>query len=154
MSKLSDNKALQTLVGAGVCYLGFRLYMSGWFDILMSDGGEGYSNPAIVPMLVAAVASALQLVGILAIAIASGIFSIFTPLLNSVIEQANKLKDKVAHKKLPAKVADKVDDADVPKIDPTKLNDVLNDMNRRLSGLEIVAQVKDVIEELKGVENK
>ena len=147
--KLSDNKAFQTLIGAGVCYLAFRLYMSGWFGIFFSDGGEVYSTPAIVPMLLAAVASALQLVGILAIAIASGVLSIFSPLLNLLIGQANALKDKLARKKLPANIADKVDDADVPQIDSQKLNDVLNDFNKRISGLEIIAQLKDVVDHLK-----
>ena len=144
--KLSDNRAFQILVGSGVCYLLFRLWSEGWFSVLFAEGSEGFSNPAIVPMLVAAVAGALQLIGIIAIGIASGVLSLFAPLLNSAIGAANQIKDKVARKRLPEGVADKVDAADVPSIDPQKLTDVLNDMSKRISDLEIAGAAAKVIE--------
>ncbi len=144
---LSDNRAFQTLVGAGVCYAGFLLWRDGWFNMLFAKDEGGFSNPALIPMAIAAVASALQLVGIVAIPISSGLLSLFSPLLNLAIESFNKAKDKLARKKLPGKVADKVDDADVPRIDSQKLNDVLNDMNKRLASVELWQSAKSIIDE-------
>ena len=146
--QLTDNKSFQTLIGAGVCYAGFLLWRDGWFDLLFNGNDpEGFANPAFIPMLIAAVASALQLVGIIAIAISSGLLSLFSPLLNMAIESFNGAKDKLARKKLPGKVADKVDAADVPQVDAQKLTEVLTDMSKRIADVELWQASKNILDE-------
>ena len=79
---MKDNKVFQTLVGAGVLYIGFQLWRDGWFSWVLSDDVEGYSSTQLIVPVMAAILSFVQLVGIFTIGIVSGIL----PQVNDMIE--------------------------------------------------------------------
>lgn len=70
---MKENKALQTIVGAGVLYLAFTLWRGGWFSAFIDGDAEGFSGPELWASIFAAVLSFVQLVGIFTIGIVSGI---------------------------------------------------------------------------------
>lgn len=75
LAKLKENKAFQTVVGALVLYVTFRLWREGWIDWLLggNDAEEGFSNSGVWLAVGAAVLNFVQMVGILAIGVIGGI---------------------------------------------------------------------------------
>lgn len=88
MGKLRDNKSFQTIVGAGVIYVLFRLWRDGWISWLLGNdpASEGFSSPAVWLAVGQAILSFVQMVGILAIGVVSGVL----PHLEDAIEMAGK----------------------------------------------------------------
>ncbi|MCP4898492.1 MAG: hypothetical protein GY906_16075, partial [bacterium] len=74
MSSVKENKAFQTIVGAGVIYIGFVLWRDGWVEwAFSSQPQEGFGNGQLLVALGAAILSFVQLVGIVTIGIVSGV---------------------------------------------------------------------------------
>lgn len=93
MTKLTENKTFQVIVGAGTLWLAWVLYRDGWLDWLRSgrDDQEGFSNTQLWVAIGSAVISFLQMVGIATIAIASGVLPHCETMLTFAAEQLKKL---------------------------------------------------------------
>ena len=88
MSKLKENKAFQTIVGAGMIYLIFILWRDGWIDAILNrdEDPEGFEGPEVWIAVGQALLSFVQLVGIVTIGIVSGIL----PHVESMLEFLGK----------------------------------------------------------------
>lgn len=119
---MRNNKAFQTIVGAFVVLTVFRLYREGWFDLLLQtpDDGDQVESVDLIAMLITAALSALQMVGLFAIGIVAGLL----PVLQSLFDGAINL--------IKPKTDDQTDDV----VDVQTLNDVLTDLQNRLTALE------------------
>jgi hypothetical protein len=75
MSKLTNNRTFNIIVGAATLYFAFSLWRDGWFDWFLNgrDDSEGYSNSQLWITLGSLVLSFLEMVGIATIAIVTGI---------------------------------------------------------------------------------
>ena len=135
-ASLSKNKSFQFLVGCFVLFFGFKLWQAGWFDILFREDTEGFESSAILPMLIAAAVSAVQMVGVIAILIVSNVL----PLLKPVGLYLIKLKD-AAVAKLPTKAQKVINKVDAPEIDVDKLIATLNSLDQRIT--ELAGKVLD-----------
>lgn len=121
---LRENKSFQFIVGCFVLFLGWKLYTLGVLDWFFANPEEdGVQSVALIPMLLSAIVSAVQMVGLVAILLVGGL-----------APQAEKLVD-YARSKMPKldKVAQKVED----NIDADKLTDVLNKLDERIRLIEI-----------------
>lgn len=119
---MRNNKAFQTIVGAFVVLTVFRLYREGWFDLLLQtpDDGDQVESVDLIAMLITAALSALQMVGLFAIGIVAGLLPVLQNLFDGAI---NLIKPKTD---------DQTDDV----VDVQTLNDVLTDLQNRLTALE------------------
>lgn len=117
---MKNNKAFQTIVGAFVLLTLWRLYQEGWFDALLRQPSEGdeVESVDLIAMLIGAVFSSLQMVGLLAIGIVAGLLPILQSAFDGIL-QMFKPKDE-----------------DVPQVDESELNKVLTQLSERLSKLE------------------
>jgi len=70
MKALKENKVAQTIVGAGVIYIGYILWRDGWFSAFFADPAEGMRSSQLAWELAAAVLSFVQLVGIVTMGVA------------------------------------------------------------------------------------
>ena len=88
MPKLKENKAFQTIVGAGMIYLCFILWRDGWFEAILNrdEDPEGFEGPEVWIAVGQALLSFIQLVGIITIGIVSGVL----PHLESMLEFLGK----------------------------------------------------------------
>ena len=119
---LKENKSFQFLVGAFVLFLAWKCYTAGVFDVLLSgDDGEGFNSAGLLVALGSAAVSAVQLVGVCAILIVSGL----QPLAEKAVDYLRGLFPKASA------AADKVETA----IDAAKLNEVLTNLDDRLKAL-------------------
>jgi len=95
---IKDNKAFQTIVGAGTLYLLFILWRDGWISWILGDRSpeEGYSNSQLWIAIGSALLSFVQLVGMITIGCVSGLL----PHVGSLVEFASeKIKEGVKHAK-------------------------------------------------------
>ncbi|MGB1649682.1 MAG: hypothetical protein ACPHEP_01525 [Acidimicrobiales bacterium] len=98
MKAIKDNKAFQTIVGAGTLYLLFILWRDGWISWILGDRSpeEGYSNSQLWVAIGAALLSFVQLVGMITIGCVSGIL----PHVSSLLEYlSEKVSEGVKHAK-------------------------------------------------------
>ena len=70
MRAIKENKVAQTIVGAGMIYIGYILWRDGWFSAFFADPGKGMRSSQLAWELAAAVLSFVQLVGIVTMAVA------------------------------------------------------------------------------------
>lgn len=116
---MKNNKAFQTIVGAFVLLTLWRLYQEGWFDALLRQPTEGdeVESVDLIAMLIGAVLSSLQMVGLLAIGIVAGLLPILQSAFDGIL-QLFKPKNEA------------------PQVDESELNRVLTQLSERLSKLE------------------
>ena len=128
---LRENKSFQFLVGVFCIICGWKLYQAGVFDFFFRDESEGFeSTAALLPMLLSAVVSATQMIGLVAILLVSGL----APLAEQAVD--------FLRSKMPRfdKVASKVEQ----EIDSDKLISVLNKLDERIRSIEVKVGEKDV----------
>ena len=131
MTTLRGNKSFQFIVGVGVLYFAFQLWTNGYFDVLFRAESEGFESGALLPLLLSAAVSAVQMVGLLAILIVSNVL----PLLKPVGQYLLSLIDTLVNK-LPTKIASKINKVEAPEIDVDKLIATLNDLDARIRNVE------------------
>ena len=96
MSKLKENKAFQTIVGAGMIYLCFILWRDGWFEAILNrdEDPEGFEGPEVWIAVGQALLSFVQLVGIVTIGIVSGVLPHLESMLEFLGKQIKSLLDQ------------------------------------------------------------
>tara|TARA_Y100000361_G_scaffold36089_1_gene30571 strand:- start:28169 stop:28552 length:384 start_codon:yes stop_codon:yes gene_type:complete len=120
---LKENKSFQFLVGCFVLFLAYKLYTVGFFTWVFEDPEtEGYQNVQILPLVITAAVSAIQMVGVVAIMIVGGL----TPLIENLVDNVKKNIPKFTKKEISA----------APELDVSKLTNVLSDLEERLANLE------------------
>ncbi len=124
MNELRSNKSFQFICGCGTLALVYYMYMNGDFSFLLDDEPpEGMESVSLATLVLTSVVSAVQLVGILSIAIVSGVLK---PLAEWTVDAVRARFPKVDA------VAEQVE----KKIDMEKLVSVLNDLDERLRKVE------------------
>ena len=124
MNELRGNKSFQFICGCGTLALLFFMWENNVFSFLLDDEpSEGMESFSLVTLVLTSLVSAVQLVGILSIAIVSGVLK---PLAEWTVDAVRARFPKVDA------VADKIEDA----IDVEKLTSVLNDLDERLRKVE------------------
>jgi len=120
---LKENKSFQFLVGCFVLFLAYKLYTVGFFTWIFEDPEtEGYQNVQILPLVLTAAVSAVQMVGVVAIMIVGGL----TPLIENLVDTVKNNIPKLGNGETPA----------VSELDVSKLTNVLSDLEERLANLE------------------
>lgn len=127
---LRENKSFQFLVGLFCLVCGWKLYQAGIFDFFFRDDSEGFESASLIPMLLASVVSAIQMIGLVAILLVSGM----APLAEQAVDFLRSKMPKFD------KVASKVEQ----EIDSEKLISVLNKLDERIRSIEIKVEEKDV----------
>jgi len=89
---MRDNKAAQTIVGALVIYVAFRLWSAGYFS--QTDDSEGFSNAEVWLAVGSAILSFVQLVGLISISICLKLLPAFETMADYVFGQAKALIEK------------------------------------------------------------
>ena len=126
---LKQNKSWQFLVGCFVLFCAYKIYSLGIIDAFMNaevsySPSEGFeSTTALLPLLLTAVVSAVQMVGIIAIALVSGL----QPLAEMAVDALRSKMPKFNT------VATKVEQ----NIDVDKLVDALNQIDERIRSIEV-----------------
>jgi len=123
---LKQNSSFQFLVGAFVLVLAFKLYQAGFLDVLFAEPGEnsdGVESVSLATLFLSGVVSSVQLIGLLAIMLVSGL----EPLASSVVEYLGNAVGKFRGKKTAAANGE---------VDPGKLANVLENIVDRLDSLE------------------
>jgi hypothetical protein len=120
---LRDNKSFQFLIGCLVLVAAYKMFTLGVFDFLIRDDSEGFESTALIPMVISALVSAVQMVGLIAILLVSGL----APYAEKSVDF---LRDRIPRLD---KVASKVES----EIDSEKLINVLNKLDERIRSIEI-----------------
>lgn len=124
MNELKSNKSFQFICGCGTLALLFFMWENNVFSFLLDDEPpEGMESVSLATLVLTSIVSAVQLVGILSIAIVSGVLK---PLAEWTVDAVRERFPKVDA------VADRIEDA----IDLEKLTSVLNDLDERLRKVE------------------
>lgn len=124
MNELRGNKSFQFICGCGTLALLFFMWENNVFSFLLDDEpSEGMESVSLVTLVLTSLVSAVQFVGILSIAIVSGVLK---PLAEWTVDAVRARFPKVDA------VADRIEDA----IDVEKLTSVLNDLDERLRKVE------------------
>ena len=123
---LKQNSSFQFLVGAFVIVLAWKLYQAGFLDVLFAEPGgnsDGVESVSLATLFLSGVVSSVQLIGLLAIMLVSGL----EPLASSVVEYLGNAVGKFRGKKTSAGTGD---------VDSGKLANVLESIVDRLDLLE------------------
>ena len=124
MSQLKSNKSFQFICGCGTLALLYFMYSNGVFSFLLDDEPpEGMESVSLATLVLTSLVSAVQLVGILSIAIVSGILK---PLAEWTVDSVRAKFPKVNA------IAGNIEQA----VDLEKLTSVLNDLDERLRKIE------------------
>lgn len=93
MTKLTENKTFQVIVGAGTLWIAWVLYRDGWLDWFLNDRNdqEGFSNTQLWVAIGSAVIAFLQMLGIATIAVVSGVLPHAETMVTFAAEQLKKL---------------------------------------------------------------
>jgi hypothetical protein len=89
---MKDNKAAQTIVGALVLYVIFKLWSAGYFS--PAEESEGFSNTDLWLAVGSAILSFVQLVGLISISIALKLLPAFETMANWAAGQIKGLIEK------------------------------------------------------------
>lgn len=89
---MRDNKAAQTIVGALVLYVAFKLWSAGYFS--PAEESEGFSNTDLWLAIGSSILSFVQLVGLLSISIALKLLPAFETMADYVFGQLKALIEK------------------------------------------------------------
>ena len=121
---LRKNKSWQFLVGCFVLLCAWKLFQVGAFDWFFRDDAEGYESlGSLIPLALTAVVSAVQMVGLLALALVAGA----APLAEKLVDF---LRSKMPHFDKTAQVIEE-------KVDADKLVKTLNSLDERLRSIEV-----------------
>jgi len=124
MNEIKSNKSFQFICGCGTLALLYFMYSNGVFSFLLDDEPpEGMESVSLATLVLTSLVSAVQLVGILSIAIVSGILK---PLAEWTVDSVRAKLPKVNA------IAGNIEQA----VDLEKLTSVLNDLNERLRKIE------------------
>ena len=124
MNELKSNKSFQFICGCGTLALLYFMYTNGVFSFLLDDEPpEGMESVSLATLVLTSLVSAVQLVGILSIAIVSGILK---PLAEWTVDSVRAKFPKVNA------IAGNIEQA----VDLEKLTSVLNDLDERLRKIE------------------
>ena len=120
---LRQNKSWQFLVGCFVLFLAWKLYTVGAFDWFFQKDTEGFESVSLIPLLLTAVVSAVQMVGLVAIMVVGGL----APAAEKAVDYLRAKIPKFNS------VATKIEDRD----DADKLTKALNDIDERIRSIEV-----------------
>lgn len=126
---LKDNKSFQFLVGLFILFLAYKCWASGVFDWFFQEETEGFESVSLLPMILTAIVSAVQLVGLVAIMIVSGL----QPLAEQSVDYIRGMFPK----------GDTITTEVSNSIDSDKLVETLNKLDQRISNLEEVESKND-----------
>ncbi len=130
---LKSNRSFQFLVGAFVIVLAWKLYQAGFLDVLFAAPGEnsdGVESVSLLSLAVSGVVSSIQLIGLLALMLVSGL----EPLATSVVEYVGGMVAKLRPRKKPTwYVSPEKKEA---SLDVDKMANVLDSILSRLESLE------------------
>lgn len=120
---LRQNKSWQFLVGCFVLFLAWKLYTAGVFDWFFQKDTEGFESVSLIPLLLTAVVSAVQMVGLVAIMVVGGL----APAAEKAVDYLRAKIPKFNS------VATKIED----RVDADKLTKALNDIDERIRSIEV-----------------
>jgi len=124
MNEIKSNKSFQFICGCGTLALLFFMWENNVFSFLVTDEPpEGMESVSLATLVLTSLVSAVQLVGILSIAIVSGILK---PLAEWTVDSVRAKFPKVNA------IAGNIEQA----VDLEKLTSVLNDLDERLRKIE------------------
>jgi len=124
MNEIKSNKSFQFICGCGTLALLFFMWENNVFSFLVTDEPpEGMESVSLATLVLTSLVSAVQLVGILSIAIVSGILK---PLAEWTVDSVRAKLPKVDA------IAGNIEEA----VDLEKLTSVLNDLDERLRKIE------------------
>ena len=127
MNELKANKSFQFIMGCMTIASIWYLHKNQVFAFLLDDSPpEGLESTSLAALVLTSLVSAIQLCGIISIAVVSGILK---PLAEWCVDAIRNQFPKVD------KVADKIEDV-VDDIDVDKLIATLNDFEKRLRKVE------------------
>ncbi len=130
---IKSNRSFQFLVGAFVIVLAWKLYQAGFLDVLFAAPGEnsdGVESVSLLSLAVSGVVSSIQLIGLLALMLVSGL----EPLATSVVEYVGGMVAKLRPRKKPTwYVSPEKKEA---SLDVDKMANVLDSILSRLESLE------------------
>ena len=122
MSQLKSNKSFQFICGCGTLALLFFMWKNNVFSFLVTDEPpEGMESVSLATLAISSLVSAIQLIGILSLAVVSGLLKPFAEWT------VDEVKDR-----FPKKASVQNEDS----VDVDKLLGVLNDLDERLKKLE------------------
>jgi hypothetical protein len=127
---LKENKSFQFLVGCFVLFLAYKLYSIGLFAWFLQDPEtEGYENLQVIPILLTAAVSAVQMVGVVAILLVGGL----APLVENLVDGVKNKLPKIVDAK----------NSTTNELDVDKLNKVLTEIEERLTALETRPEISN-----------
>lgn len=95
MNDLKNNKSFRVLCGAFVVYMAFRLWKDGWLEWAFSnESDEGFGNAELVLAIGAMLINFLELVGIAAIGIVSGVLPELSKISDFLTGQMKKFSEQ------------------------------------------------------------
>ena len=95
MNDLKTNRSFRVIVGGFVLYVAFRLWKDGWLEWAFSDQpDEGYGNADLMLAIGSMLINFLELVGIAAIAIVSGVIPELSKIIDWASEQVRALSER------------------------------------------------------------
>lgn len=120
---LRQNKSWQFLVGCFCIFIAWKLYQVGAFAWFLNRDTEGFENVSLIPLILTAAVSAVQMVGLVAIMIVGGL----APGAEKVVDYFRAKMPKLNY------VAGKIEE----QVDTDKLTKALNDIDERIRSIEI-----------------
>lgn len=120
---LKENKTWQFLVGCFVIFLAYKCWSLGVFSWFFREDTEGFESVSLIPLVLTAVVSAIQMVGLIAIMLCSGL----QPLAEKAVDY---LRARMPRLDRAAKTIE-------GKIDAEKLVEALNSLDERIASIEI-----------------
>jgi hypothetical protein len=120
---LKENKTWQFLVGCFVIFLVYKCWSLGVFSWFFREETEGFESVSLLPLVLTAVVSAIQMVGLIAIMLCSGL----QPLAEKAVDY---LRARMPRLDRAAKTIE-------GKIDAEKLVEALNSLDERIASIEI-----------------
>ena len=121
---LRQNKTWQFLVGCAVLLCAWKLHEAGVFAWFFRDESEGFENiGSLIPLALTAVVSAIQMVGLIAIACCAGA----APLAEKLVDFLRSKMPRID------KAAQTIEES----VDVEKLVQTLNGLDERIRSIEV-----------------
>tara|TARA_R110002096_G_scaffold134022_2_gene285093 strand:+ start:22528 stop:22914 length:387 start_codon:yes stop_codon:yes gene_type:complete len=120
---LKQNRTWQFLVGCFCIFLAYKCWSLGLFAWFFREDTEGFESVSLMPLFLTAVVSAIQMVGLCAIMLVSGL----QPLAEKTVDYIRSKMPKVDRA---AKVIEE-------KVDAEKLIATLNSLDERIRSIEV-----------------
>ena len=120
---LKENRTWQFLVGCFCLFLAYKCWSLGVFSWFFREETEGFESVSLLPLVLTAVVSAIQMVGLIAIMLCSGL----QPLAEKAVDY---LRARLPRLDRAAKTIE-------GKIDAEKLVEALNSLDERIASIEI-----------------